>query len=484
MNKVEIFYMKLLLSSFFVFMIANVLASDYLVNNIAEANSALNSAKSGDKIILKAGVYRDAVIKFSNNNITFIAEQGGKVFFEGNSTLSFGGKGIVIDGFVWRNGGKNIPILSVVEFRYNKIEAHHSVLKNCIIDDYNLSDYSADNKWVSVYGTYNTVTNCAFKNKYNLGTTLVVWLDGTSEAHHTISYNYFFNRQNGPNVDNGLESLRIGTSQTSFTPAHCVVAFNLFEDCDGEIEIISNKSCFNSYIHNTFLNSSGGLTLRHGNNCLVDGNFFDGTKKPEAYGVRFIGEGHVAINNYFYALNGASKNPFRAPVTLVNGLVNTPLNGYYQVKRAAVDHNVFVNCEMPAIRVGAFSKREGMILAPDSFVIQNNIIINETGKANEVYEEKSTPTNFTIQNNILVGKFSNQKQKGFQLYETKTFKRNGFESIVDTNGKIITSIDSKATLVNYLNVGANEVKLDLQTEFEKRKFTVLSSKDVGPNWNK
>lgn len=67
----------------------------------------------------------------------------------------------------------------------------------------------------------------------------------------------------------------------------------------------------------------------------------------------------------------------------------------------------------------------------------------------------------------MVGKFSNQKQKGFQLYETKSFKRNGFESVTDANGKIITSIDDKASLFNYLNVGANEVHIDLQVEFEK-----------------
>lgn len=480
----KIIYMKKVILFFLLFTASKVFATDHVVSSIDEANKMLNTAKPNDKIILKAGVYKDAVIKFNNHEISFIAEQGGKVLFEGNSTLSFSGKKITIDGFVWQKGGKGLQTQSIIEFRYNKQEAHHSVLKNCVIDDYNNADYTIDNKWISIYGTYNTVTNCAVKNKYNLGATMVVWLDGTTEAHHTISYNYFFNRQNGPNSDNGLESLRIGTSQTSFTPAHCVVAFNVFEDCDGEIEIISNKSCFNSYIHNTFLNSSGGLTLRHGNYCLVDGNFFDGTKKSEAYGVRFIGEGHVAINNYFYALNGATQNAFRAPVTLVNGLVNTPLNGYYQVKRAVVENNVFVNCDMPAIRVGAFSKREGMILAPDSFMIQNNIIVNEVGNGSNVYEEKSASTNATIQNNILVGKFSSKIQNGFRLYETKSFKRKAFESVTDANGKIITSIAAKASLMNYSNVGANEVHIDLQVEFEKRKFTVLSSKDVGPIWSR
>nr|ARR75629.1 polysaccharide lyase family 6 protein [uncultured bacterium] len=246
------------------------------------------------------------------------------------------------------------------------------MLKNCAIINYNSPD-TIDNKWVSVFGQYNTVTHCLFKDKTNLGATLTVWLTKGQEAHHTISYNYFLRRHNGPGADNGLESIRIGDSKTSFENAHCVVAFNRFEDCDGEIEIISNKSCHNSYLHNSFVNSNGGLTLRHGNHCLVDGNVFDGGNKPLSYGVRFIGEGHVAVNNYFYQLRGAKAESFRAPVTLVTGLVNTPLNGYFQVKTATVANNIFVNCSPPYIRVGATPKREGAILAPDSITIIDNL---------------------------------------------------------------------------------------------------------------
>ena len=40
---------------------------------------------------------------------------------------------------------------------------------------------------------------------------------------------------------------------------------NFFDRCDGELEIISSKSCDNIYRGNTFLNCAGMLTLRHGN---------------------------------------------------------------------------------------------------------------------------------------------------------------------------------------------------------------------------
>lgn len=319
-------------------------AVDKPVSSIGEAIAVFNAAKAGDRVILKNGVYQDALLMLMNNNATeakpiaFIAEEPGKVFFEGNSRLILSGSYLQADGFVWQNGGQQLDKKSVIE-----IKGSHNTLTNCALIDFNNKDLSVDNKWVSLYGQYNTVSNCLFKSKRNLGATLVVWLSENQPAYHTISNNYFLNRINGPDADNGLESIRIGDSRTSFTEAHCVVAFNRFENCDGEIEIISNKSFNNSYLHNSFVNNDGGLTLRHGNNCFVDGNFFDGGNKLRSYGVRIIGEGHVVSNNYFFNLKGAAKEAFRAPLTIVNGLENTPLNGYFPVRRAVVANNIFVN---------------------------------------------------------------------------------------------------------------------------------------------
>jgi len=457
-------------------------AADHLVSSIEEANKLLNSAKPDDKIILKDGIYKNAVIKFTNNSITFIAEHLGKVAFEENSMLIFAGEKNSIEGFIWQNGGKELDKKSVIEFRNGKANANYSILKNCSIDGYNTTDLNTDNKWISIYGQYNTVTQCLFKNKFNRGATMVVWLDGKTEAHHTISYNYFLNRQNGPDADNGLESLRVGTSETSFTPSNCVVAFNRFEQCDGEIEIISNKSWNNSYLHNSFINNDGGLTLRHGNNCLVDGNFFDGEDKAKSYGVRFIGEGHVAINNYFYHLNGSPSQAFRAPVTIVNGLVNTPLNGYYQVRRGVITDNIFVNCITPAIRIGAFSKREGMTVPPDTITIKNNLIYDDAGRVGEVYEELTAASHLNIQNNKVVGEFLKTNQKGFQLSNSKGTKRDSFDWIKDGKGNIIASMEAKAPIVDNVGVGANWVEPSIANEVKKSKYTILSPKEVGPVW--
>lgn len=113
--------------------------------------------------------------------------------------------------------------------------------------------------------------HCYFVGKNHSGTLLVVWMD-SSPDFHTIDHNYFgYRPEYGAN---GAETIRIGTSDWSMYNSNCIVEYNYFEECDGEIETISNKSCENIYRYNTFYRTAGTLTLRHGNRCEVYGNFF------------------------------------------------------------------------------------------------------------------------------------------------------------------------------------------------------------------
>jgi len=472
-------------------LVKSVHATDFLASSAAEAVRFLQGAKAGDRVILKDGIYKDVNILFRNTHgtagqpVVFLPEHPGKVFFEGNSTLRFSGNDIVVQGFVFRNGGQDLKSRQVIELRTaDTAEAQHCTVQDCVIDAYNNTDKTTVNTWVGLYGVYNTVTRCLFKGKDNRGPTLVVWLQEGKPAHHTISYNYFLSRQNGPGADNGLESMRIGDSKTSFTNANCVVALNRFEDCDGEIEVISNKSCHNSLLHNSFINCDGGLTLRHGNNSLCDGNFFDGGNKPLSYGIRIIGEGHTVINNYFYNLHGASNEMFRAPVTILNGLINTPINGYFQVHRALVTDNVFVNCTTPCIRLGAFSKREGMKLVPDSVTIANNLLFDDVGKVGKVYEAISEPQHLMARDNLVIGAYLVANITGFRQEKNAGVKRMDFDSITDANGQVIADIHHKAVATDNKGAGADWVPPAIAAAIAGRKYTHVSVQEVGPEWMK
>lgn len=264
------------LNLFIIFiLILDLFPKETRVNTISALSSAIASAQPGDTITILNGTYSNWVIGFNANGngsavILLRAETLNSVILTGKSSLKIGGKYLVVDGLKFTNG--YVSSGSVIEFR-NSSSAGSSYcrLTNTSIIDYSNPDSSIDSKWVSLYGNHNRVDHCYLKGKKNLATTLVVWLDANPN-YHQIDSNHF-----GPRPElgvNGGETIRVGTSDWSLYNSYTTVEYNLFEECNGEIEAISNKSCGNIYRYNTFLNCQATLTLRHGNRCSVYGNFF------------------------------------------------------------------------------------------------------------------------------------------------------------------------------------------------------------------
>ena len=187
-------------------------------------------------------------------------------------------------------------------------------------------------------------------------------------------------RKGGPSA----ETIQIGDSGTSMSPSYTNVSNNLFEECNGEVEVISSKTNFNEFRNNVFYKSEGSLVTRHGNYCTVDGNYFIGDENSNVGGIRLIGTGHWVINNYFYNLKGES---FRSPLAVMNGIPKSPLNRYNQVTDVVVAHNTWVNCKSPLqFGVGTnisqkevLPKSEIRSAIPIRTTVANNLICNEVG---------------------------------------------------------------------------------------------------------
>jgi hypothetical protein len=313
------------------------------------------------------------------------------VQLSGTSNLRIGGRYVVVEGLYFVNGYS--PSGAVIEFRRSSgSEAENCRLTNCAIVDYNPVSNSTDYKWISLYGKNNRVDHCYIRGKKHSGTTLVVWLSSTPN-YHIIDHNYFAHR---PALGvNGGETIRVGTSDWSMYDSFTLVEKNYFEECDGEIEIISNKSCGNIYRYNTFVKNNGTLTLRHGNRCTVESNFFFGFKKSGSGGVRIIGEDHKVFNNYFFELTGSG---FRSALSMVNGIPDSPLNEYFQVKNAVVAFNTFVNCTNNFnIGTGASTTQS---LPPLDCMIANNIV---KGSVSPLIKYEAAPINLQYEGNIMFG---------------------------------------------------------------------------------
>jgi poly(beta-D-mannuronate) lyase len=349
-------------------------AKNIYVKNEAELNQANADAKPGDIIILKNGTWNNVKIKLtcSGTNlqpITCKAEKNGKVIIKGNSYLHISGSFVTVDGLYFTDG--NAGDESVWEFRNGKQVANNCRITNCLIQSFNNEQRLDENYWVAFYGKNNRLDHCSFLNKTNLGVLLAVVLedDRSRLNEHSIDSNYFGIRQ--PLGSNGGEIIRVGVSQHCTFYSNTTIRNNLFENCDGETEIISIKSCGNIVRNNIFKECQGSVVLRHGNNNTIEGNLFWGNGKNGTGGVRVINEGNWVVNNFFNACKGVG---FRTSFTIMNGVFNSPANRYLPVKDALISNNSFVNCTPFSLGEGA--DKERTVAASNTF-ISNNIFYHD-----------------------------------------------------------------------------------------------------------
>jgi len=369
-------------------------AAEHKVSTPADIAAAAKTAAPGDVLLMADGTWRDAKIVFqaegtSAQPITLRAESPGRVVLTGESWLRMAGKHLVVDGLRFENCNST---RDVMEFRADsKRLAHQCRLTNCAFVDCNPPDGETNTRWISIYGVGNRVDHCYVRGKANVGATLVVWLAEES-PHHLIDHNHFAPR---PRLKvNGGETIRVGDSTKARIAARCLVESNLFEACNGEAEIISNKSRENVYRRNTFLACEGALTLRVGSGCLVEGNFFLGNHKRLTGGVRVIDEDQRVINNYFAELDGEGT---RAALCLMNGIPDSSPAGYYRVKRAVVAFNTFVDCKESMVIGYVYHDAS---LPPEDCVFANNLVVGARGP---FVRQITAPERATWLGNIMFG---------------------------------------------------------------------------------
>lgn len=368
---------------------ATISEKTYTITSAAELNEL--KLAPGDKVIMKSGEWKSQSINFkgkgtSEKPITLVAEAKGSVILSGNSNLKIDGEWLVVDGLSFKNGFSLKD--DVVIFTKT---TSNSRLTNTSIENYNPSDKTLDYKWVSLYGHHNRVDHCSITGKNHQGTTLVVWLDDKAN-YHQIDHNYF-----GPRPElgaNGGETIRIGTSTYSMNDSYATVQNNIFDKCDGEVEIISIKSGFNKIINNLFYECAGTVTFRHGNNSEVSNNYFIANNVANSGGIRLIGENQKVHGNYLYKVAGRT---LRSAISVMNAYEKPALNDYWQVKNADIQNNIIVSAR-EAFVLGS-GKDNDRTVAPDGVNLSNNYVINPT----TLLVTQDEPKNLKMQNNQVDG---------------------------------------------------------------------------------
>ncbi|MFT2090032.1 polysaccharide lyase 6 family protein [Paraglaciecola sp. 2405UD69-4] len=351
------------------------LAREYLVKTPDEYKQVAFNLQPGDEVILANGIWSDFEILFKAKGtqkapIRLKAETPGKVFLSGLSNLRIAGEYLVVSGLVFKDG--YTPTGEVISFRQNKDNlANYSRVTQVVIDNYSNPEKFEQDKWVVMYGKHNRFDHSSLVGKKNAGVTMAVRLNSeeSQENYHRIDNNYF-----GPRPvlgSNGGETLRIGTSHYSLTNSFTTIENNYFDRCNGEVEIISNKSGKNRILNNLFFESKGTLTLRHGNGNLVEGNVFFGNGVDHTGGIRVINRDQIIRNNYMEGLTGYR---FGSGFTIMNGVPNSKINRYHQVDNALIENNTLINVDHIHFAAGSDAERTA---TPINSKFQNNLVLNE-----------------------------------------------------------------------------------------------------------
>ncbi len=388
---------------------ANTTASvKRIVTSKSTFQTAVAAMNPGDSIEVADGSYDLGFLTFSRSGcsdkpIVIYAKNKGQATLNGGTSLKFSLVNyITFSGF-------NIESVSVSTGI--KIEnSTHIRITNCRFALVETSSCT----WIYMGDTFGStnplisghhrIDHNLFENKTQTGTFIKMDGNATEQTQYdTIEYNHFKNNQ--PRATNEKECIRVGYSAMSMSSGFTLIQYNLFEDCDGDPEIVSIKSCDNIVRYNTFVRSLGTLSLRHGNRTLVEGNYFFGEGKTVGTngtgGIRVYGKDHVIINNYFTGLTGSK---FDAAITITNGdalNTSTSLDKHFVPENVTVAYNTLVN-NKANIEIG-FDNASGSTpynIAPKNCNISNNVITEDTNPIIKSYSASSL-AGVTFSNNMM-----------------------------------------------------------------------------------
>lgn len=396
--------------------------------------NSLPSVKGGDIINIADGIYNNINLSLNyngneKNQITIQALNYGKVILQGQVTISFNGSYISFGNMIISGTGKIT------------IGGHHNRLTNC--------DISLNSPSIFIDSANSRVDHCILHDFSRSGQWFEVSRVNKNPNYILIDHNLFKNRQKG--TGNGFETIRLGTSTHSLSNSNSIIAYNTFENCDGEIEIISVKASNNIVYKNNFKNSFGSLTLRHGNNNLIVQNKFLQGNEASAGGVRVAaGENHILYNNL---IKDASYG-----IRLDNG----ESSGIYNlaVKNTKIIKNVFINNERDIV-IGTAK----FPVKPINSLIDNNLVYKINN--NPIFEIPSS-TSIIYTNNKYYA-----TNKGTTLNNEVLRNVNEF-NIVNVDFDNYGYDENYIGVQSMININETEITINIDQYFTYLKTSIIN----------
>jgi poly(beta-D-mannuronate) lyase len=282
---------------------------------------------------------------------------------------------------------------------------------------------------------------------------LTIWRNDNSPDFHHIYLNQFKNYQDGGGL-NGYETIRVGTSDNSQSDSYVTIENNLFEEVNGEIEIISIKAGRTIIQGNTFKKCMGMITSRHGKNNLIQDNVIFANNVKDTGGVRTYDGGHIIRNNYIEKVVTTSNT--RGPIVIHSGNSvpggTTVLNSQWTAYNILLENNTIIDSTQSLLFCGKYTYHARDV------VIKSNFIVSKQNEA--AFRFDKAPENPLYINN--------------QVYASQ---------LTDHRGNLQLDEISGVTFSTSLpNLTPNQQGLILKAGVGAKDLTVLDNDSTGTTW--
>lgn len=477
-------YFKKITSLLFAFlMLGQVYAKQEKVI-VRTVEGVKNAIENGEMDIqLEDGIYQDLRIEMNysgskKTQIRLSAKNPGLVIISGDSHIDLNGDYIHLSGLDFNHGDRNKAEALVM------IKGNHNRISQSRFRNYN----KVTGVWVQLNGQYNQVDYCWFQGKTSGASYINVDVPKKGGNHHLIDHNFF---ARPPLGKNGGSAMRIGHGSMATRFCYTVVEYNLFEDCSGEGEIMSSKSCGNTFRYNTFLNCKGALSLRQGEQGIIESNYFisRGGEKNRCGGISIRNRKHLVVNNYFSGLapkkggvisfgNGTLPDPKRAAQGII--AIHFP-----KTAENVITNNQFVQNQVPSIDLFNDYRHRNKIVPTDSMFFYNNVMLGLKTHV-RLHEE---PQYLLWKKNFFQGN-SGVETTGLKKEKLHTFRNNDSVLVVKDKFPVADQSwlnDLPEEMIKRLEFRGKEKKLAVGIYFAPKGKRgglqeMLNKKDVGPDW--
>lgn len=304
-------------------------ARTYYVTSVAKFNEVMTLVIPGDIVAIGSGRYDNwrlvvpaQTAGIAGRPVRIRPATTGGTTFGGTSTIEILGRYIEVSGFLFT--GTGAPSVSVAG-AFNRLTAAQFRSTGDALRTY------APIVVIGSGASDNRIDHCLFVGSLSVSVQVRTPADTATilPLRNRIEYNEF---QDIPRLsDNGQEPIQIGQGQGSAHRLMTRIHYNRFVRANGDDEIMSIKSSGNVIAYNFAMDSDGAITLRSGDNNLVEGNVLLRTKR----GIIVTGNGQIVINNFV-----------NAPV-LEGIMLSIGSDRYRAVVDSIIAHNTVANARKP-----------------------------------------------------------------------------------------------------------------------------------------